>query len=355
MSKGTVKDYIQRTMRVLINTSPPYLEAVSRNGHKFDNGRALSYRVLIDIRKVTPKELLSGIHKLFPEGITDEVAANYRHYKLALISLGRYFVYEMTNQHGRNVWEAEDLDVLRELLPKEKVVYAQVEIMDPALFDEFLSWMLTASPPQEGHAGYRELHDLAFALRWMGYRYSGARLCPVKLDGKKTVRKGSTKLSRGLITITEKPPNPVRSYQAPDIVLDFLRDRRAYMKGNWPQSEYLFCTTRGTQWNEGSGSFNTVLRRAFTRFHLEVKGTKPEDVDLEACHAHALRHICGTYMVQSGVDFSTVKNYLGHKNFEIMELYVGHVSRLKGAAALMNEKFAAWEKKKENGNHASKR
>ena len=208
MSKGTVKDYIQRTMRVLINTSPPYLEAVARNGHKFDNGRALSYRVLIDIRKVTPKELLSGIHKLFPEGITDEVAANYRHYKLALISLGRYFVYEMTNQHGTNVWQPEELYLLRELLPKEKVVYAQVEIMDPALFDEFLSWMLTASPPQEGHYGYRELHDMAFALRWMGYRYSGARLCPVNLDGKKPLRRGPRSSLVVASRSRRSPPTP---------------------------------------------------------------------------------------------------------------------------------------------------
>lgn len=355
MSPRTVKDYIWRTQRLLTMTSPAYLEAVSRRGHKYDNGASLSYKVLIDIRKVTPEELLSGIHKLFPEGITDEVAADYRHYKQALVCLGRYLLYELTNQHDRSVWTCGDLDRLRGMLPKEKVVYAQVEIMDPALFDEFMDWLRHAPPARKEDPGYRELHDMAFALRWMGYRFSGARLAPVRLDGKKTVKNGSTKLSRGEITITEKPPNPVRSWSAPAKVLDFLKGRQVYMKGNWPDCDYLFCTTRGTQWYMGSSTFNTTLRKAFARFHLEVKGTEPEDVDLEACHAHALRHICGTYMVQAGIDFPTVRNFLGHKDYKIMDLYVGHVARLKGAADLMNEKFAAWEKKKENGNHGPKR
>lgn len=349
MSARTVKDYVWRTHRVLAVTSPPYLDVAARNGHKYDNGKALTYRVVRDIRKVTPEELLTGIHKLFPEGIKDEVAANYRHYKLALVSLGRYLVYEMQDQHQRPVWSTEDLDRLRELLPQEKVVYAQVEIMDPALFDEFMTWLRTAEPARKEDPGYRELHDLAYALRWMGYRYSGARGAPVKLDGKKTIKHGSTKLARGVVTITEKPPNPIRSWSAPKNVLAFIKERQAYMAKAWPEAQYLFVNTKGNRWPEGSSTFNRTLRKAFTRFHLEVKGEAPEDVDLEATHAHALRHICGTYWVLVGVDFPTVKNYLGHKDYKIMELYVGHVARLKGAADLMNEKMDKWNE--ENGNH----
>jgi integrase len=330
MKESTVNDYVFRIQRILANSDPPWLEAVARNGHKYDNGTALTYKVLRDPRDIKVDTLVSGIDALFPSGVTDDVAANYRHYQQAAVCLGRYLVYQLTHR-DKPIWKTQDLEELRERVPSYSVQYTDIEIVDPERFDAFLAWLKTAAPLRKEDPDYRELHDAAFALRWLGLRWSGMVGAPKDLRGK------TVKLARGHLEIWEK--HRPRKYEAPEVVLEFLEERQAYMAKTWPDCDTLFCNTKGRPWHRTTTAFNHTLRKAWTRWEEEENHTQADLDDIDALHAHALRHICGTYWVKIGVPLPVVKNYLGHADYRVLDIYVRHVTKSSGD--LMNQAIAA--------------
>jgi integrase len=42
---------------------------------------------------------------------------------------------------------------------------------------------------------------------------------------------------------------------------------------------------------------------------------------IDNCHPHQLRHACGYYLAQQGIDIRTIQEYLGHKNIQCTVIY----------------------------------
>lgn len=321
-------DYVYRLQILLSMTDPPYLTPVARNGHKYDNGKAKAYMVARPIKKITPDELVGAINKKFPAGATREKAADYRHYQQAAVVLGRYLVYEMTD-NGSPIWRPQDLVRLREYAPSVRTEYNEINIIEPEVFDKFLSWV-KGLDGFHCHAGQspREIHDAMYVMRWLGLRWNEMR--DVRVD----IYSGKVKLSRGHLSVDGKMHK--RDFDVPEFIIKFLNERQAYVRKNFPKSERLFCNSHGDPWGHG-GPFTRVARRLWTRYSREVLGKEPDAVDLEAIHPHALRHLCGTFMVQKGIPLPVVKEYLGHRSYRILDIYVRHVN--KSSRSLIENAF----------------
>lgn len=78
--------------------------------------------------------------------------------------------------------------------------------------------------------------------------------------------------------------------------------RRLYRDQGKPTSGFLFRNERG-----GAVSTNG-FQRMFNRYSEKATGTK--------WNAHALRHACGTTLINRGQDVRTVQVYMGHANIQ---------------------------------------
>lgn len=78
--------------------------------------------------------------------------------------------------------------------------------------------------------------------------------------------------------------------------------RRLHREQGKPTSGYLFRNERG-----GAVSTNG-FQRMFNRFSEKATGTR--------WNAHALRHACGTTLIDRGHDVRTVQVYMGHANIQ---------------------------------------
>jgi type 1 fimbriae regulatory protein FimB/type 1 fimbriae regulatory protein FimE len=86
---------------------------------------------------------------------------------------------------------------------------------------------------------------------------------------------------------------------------DELRALRQLQR-DWP-GEFVFQSERGTPFT--TVGFAKMVARA---------GAKLGSIKV---HAHMLRHSCGYYLANHGVDTRTIQGYLGHKNINHTVLY----------------------------------
>jgi type 1 fimbriae regulatory protein FimB/type 1 fimbriae regulatory protein FimE len=79
-----------------------------------------------------------------------------------------------------------------------------------------------------------------------------------------------------------------------------LRALRA-LRRDWPDSPYVFCSERGGPMTDSN------VRKLVAKIGQDAKIPFP-------VHPHMLRHACGYYLANEGVDTRTIQDYLGHKN-----------------------------------------
>jgi integrase len=323
----------------MANTTPHYLEAVpiSRRSETLGqevpvwrSGDRIHYRQVREIRLLTIDEMMTGIRRLFPGGIDDATARNYRHFQQGGVAFIRFLIYQKSTNRGESVMTLEDLDRWRTLAPAIQPRVTRLHILEPELLDDFLEWLKPRN---------RSLWGTVWILRNLGLRYSGMRNATIDLDGGPKADMGSVRLSltrsyqysHGNREIVVRPHIHIWEKQTPrdfDLwpdVHSFLQEQQEYVRAIHPSSPWLFPNSRGNQWNLQSGGFNMVMRRWFRKFHRDVFGMDPLPDDLEALSAHKLRHACGTYLVKMGVKLPNVKKILGHQDFTVLDRYVQHV------------------------------
>jgi len=340
MKDSTARDYMQRICRLLVYTNPPYLKAnvISRrngtNGQHVKrgwlSGDKIEYTVARDIRKITVKEMISGIKELFPT-VDDSVIPNYRHFQQAGVVFIRWLIWEKKNQHGRSILKNQDMKIWREEVPSLAVnQIPALEIVDPELIDDFLKWLKVHD---------RELWGPTWLMRNLGLRYSGMRGSTVDLNGGPRKDQGKIKLSitrkysrkGGERILIEKPHLTIWEKQRPrdfdlaKLISDFLLDQQEYQKTNHPETKWLFTNKRGNQYHLQSGPYNHALQRSYVRFHKETFGQDPPDNEVDAMTAHKLRHACGVALVRMRMQEKLIRDIMGHVDQKTLDRYIQHV------------------------------
>lgn len=75
------------------------------------------------------------------------------------------------------------------------------------------------------------------------------------------------------------------------------------MKRDYPESSFLFNSERGAPLTDHAA--RTLVRRAGEAAGFDF-----------VVHPHMLRHACGYYLANKGVDVRTIQNYLGHRQLQ---------------------------------------
>lgn len=83
---------------------------------------------------------------------------------------------------------------------------------------------------------------------------------------------------------------------------------RLYREQSKPTGGYLFKTERGTAVSTNG------FQQMFAKFSVEALSVK--------WNVHALRHGCGTALIEKGHEVRTVQIYLGHKNIQNTTMYL---------------------------------
>lgn len=89
--------------------------------------------------------------------------------------------------------------------------------------------------------------------------------------------------------------------------------RKAHKASGAALSGFVFINERGAPVTADG------FRKMFTKFSWEALGVK--------WNPHALRHGCGTTLVEKGVDVRTLQVYLGHKNIQNTTQYLHESSK----------------------------
>ncbi len=123
-----------------------------------------------------------------------------------------------------------------------------------------------------------------------------------------------------------KNGNPAIHYLESDEMRALRRIRREY-----PDSPFVFSTERGGPLSRSSVS--KLVERAGQNFGLSFP-----------VHPYMLRHACGFYLANKGVDMRTIQDYLGHKSIHHTVKYTQLApknSRSYGVDRLFNTVFPA--------------
>ena len=99
---------------------------------------------------------------------------------------------------------------------------------------------------------------------------------------------------------------------------DEMRALRKMQREQEPKSKFVFVTELGSPMT--TDSFNWLVKRAGQKAKLPVR-----------IHAHQVRHACGFYLANKGVDTRTIQSYLGHKSIQSTVRYTDLAAgRFKG-------------------------
>ncbi len=88
---------------------------------------------------------------------------------------------------------------------------------------------------------------------------------------------------------------------------DELRAIKRYLKTRSDQLPYLFINERGNQFTRQA--INYIINQAAKR------------AKLDNVHPHTMRHSCGFYLANRGVDLRVIQDYLGHRDPKHTVLY----------------------------------
>lgn len=89
--------------------------------------------------------------------------------------------------------------------------------------------------------------------------------------------------------------------------------RKAYKAMSNPTSGYVFLNERKNAVSVSG------FQKMFNKFSEQALGVK--------FNAHALRHSCGTALIEKGLDVRTVQNYMGHRNIQNTTVYLHESSK----------------------------
>jgi integrase/recombinase XerD len=126
---------------------------------------------------------------------------------------------------------------------------------------------------------------------------------------------------RGSTTKTGKARTVRYGDSAVGLLREWLDDGyRSRLK--YSHSPYLFISIRSEKMSKSR--VNEIVRNAARNAGInEVLYQDASGNDRWKITSHTLRHACGTYMVENGVDIYKVSKYLGHSSIEITEkIYV---------------------------------
>lgn len=101
-----------------------------------------------------------------------------------------------------------------------------------------------------------------------------------------------------------------------------------------PQSEYVFCDSKGNKYSNVRKSFETAMKKA--------------GLDNLGYVFNTLRHTFASHLVMSGVDLTTVKDLMGHADYKTTMKYA-HLSRShkREAIAMADAVFSGLAAKKQ--------
>ena len=106
-----------------------------------------------------------------------------------------------------------------------------------------------------------------------------------------------------------------------------------------PASDYVFCNEKGKPYRDIYSGFRRALKAA----------------GIEGCTVHTLRHTVGSHLVMAGVDLTTVKELLGHRDIQTTLRYahlaqdhkreaIAKMGKLVAMDTYMDTKTSATEK-----------
>ena len=107
----------------------------------------------------------------------------------------------------------------------------------------------------------------------------------------------------------------------------YLEWRKQYLEEHNIESDYLFVSQRGTNFNP-----STISKM------LKEYG-KMAGIDEEKITPHQLRHFFATLKYESGIDIRMIQKLLGHSTITTTEIYVGVSEKRKQEAAFNTKKL----------------
>ena len=142
-----------------------------------------------------------------------------------------------------------------------------------------------------GKIGRHRLRDRALILMTYRHGFRVSEVVDLKWD--------QIDLKAGRIHVNRlKNGNPATHYLEGDEMRVIRRVRREY-----PDSPFVFSTERGGPLSRST--VNKLVERAGRLAGISFP-----------VHPHMLRHACGFYLANRGVDTRTIQDYLGHKSIQ---------------------------------------
>ena len=142
-----------------------------------------------------------------------------------------------------------------------------------------------------GKVGWHRHRDRALVLMTFRHGFRASEVANLKWD--------QIDLKAGRIHVNRlKNGNPATHYLEGDEMRALRRVRREY-----PNGPFVFSTERGGPLSRST--VNKLVERAGQNAGLSFP-----------VHPHMLRHACGFYLANKGVDTRTIQDYLGHKSIQ---------------------------------------
>lgn len=138
-----------------------------------------------------------------------------------------------------------------------------------------------------------------FGLKWTDINFSKRTL---------KVERQVVEIGKKLFEAEPKSKNGIRTIQLSNRCVEALREHQEKMRAKSINSFLVFCDSKGTHLRKSnflSRSFKPLLKKA---------GLDNICREGEKLTFHSLRHHCGTYLAELGVDAKAISRRLGHAN-----------------------------------------
>jgi len=268
-----------------------------------------------DVRFLSIEEVEGWFEAHFPSGDrTPRDKARWNDYAGAIRKFAELMHY------GKDVWSEEKLGKIRRSILLFDVVYAELEIVEPAKAYAFQRWL-------EAQSGYYVHGTMLYLMQWLGMRYLEVVSAKASLDGPTLkvdwAKNWITIWGKGKGGLSKQRSLPMRAE-----VAQKLKDELEWRQDHGITSEGLFVTTWGLAWSQSSWGFNKTIRSlCLPRFNKWVQSQhQPELIfsleETVKMTTHRMgRHVFGTVYAPQ-LPAKTLMEYMGITKFSVVQRYI---------------------------------